>query len=105
MKRIRRFFLQLKLRVKYALVMLFDKDFYTRAKIYKKQALYKDMLNTLSRGQLHVNDITLSEWAGRKLYRCNFDFMSLDEEACFTLRRLGYMSPVQSGDDLILSKR
>lgn len=90
-----------KLRIKYALKVLFGKNFLHDLIQYKKYLTEQKLKDDWNKGQIRVNDIKISECWNQKFYVCNFDFISYNEEACFELRRLGYLDPKSLGKTLI----
>lgn len=90
-----------KLRIRYAIKVLFGETFLHDLIQYKKYLTEQRLVKEWTKGQIRVNDIKVSECWHQRLYVCNFDFISFDEDACFELRRLGYMDPKSLGKTLV----
>ena len=84
-----------KLRIHAACTMLFDKDFYRKLRAYKKLDKYIKLIDILSKGSLLSRNIQIEDcnMKGQRLFLCNLDYISYNEEACFDLRRLCYSIP------------
>lgn len=83
----------LKLRIKCALSILFDKDFNHKAVAYKQMEKYLDLMTILSKGKMFVEEIGKFDFPNRDYY-INLKFITNAPETCFNLRRLFYMYPV-----------
>ena len=104
LRQIRESIFRFKVKIKYVLKILFNKNFYHDIIQYKKYLTEQKLKEEWQKGQIRVNDIKVSECWNQKFYVCNFDFISYDEEACFELRRLGYMDPKSLGKTLLRKK-
>lgn len=88
-----------KLRIHAAWTMLTDKEFYRKMRAYKKLDKYTGLIQLLSRGSIHVNDINVEDLyreqlGSNRLYKANLTFFTYDQEACFDLRRLCLSIPI-----------
>lgn len=104
LRQIRESIFRFKVKIKYVLKILFNKNFYHDIIQYKKYLTEQRLKEEWSKGQIRVNDIKISECWNQKLYICNFDFISYNEDACFELRRLGYLDPKSLGKTLLRKK-